>query len=117
MFSACEINVAYLGLSTKTASGSRKGLSFCLASITWGPERGTTFHQNNQNKNHTEKFDSIQAESRGRSSEPDLVYVLAEGGNGGELADEVEVGGGQGVNGTAVERGQRLVGGQSQVLE
>lgn len=44
------------------------------------------------------------------------MYVLAEGGNGGELADEVEVGGGQGVNGTAVERGQSLVGGQSQVL-
>lgn len=45
------------------------------------------------------------------------MYVLAEGGNGGELADEVEVGGGQGVNGTAVERGQSLVGGKSQVLE
>lgn len=44
------------------------------------------------------------------------MYVLAEGGNGGELADEVEVGGSQGMNGTAVERGQSLVGGQSQVL-
>lgn len=48
---------------------------------------------------------------------PDLVYVLAEGGNGGELADEVEVGGSQGMNGTAVKRRQSLVGGQSQVLE
>lgn len=43
--------------------------------------------------------------------------VLAEGRNGGELADEVEVGGSQRVNSTAVERRQSLVGGQSQVLE
>lgn len=45
------------------------------------------------------------------------MYVLAEGWNGGELADEVEVGGGEGVNSAAVKRGQGLVGGQSQVLK
>ena len=48
--------------------------------------------------------------------EPDLVYVLAEGWDGGELADEVEVGGGDGVNSTAVINRKRLVSGQSQVL-
>ena len=47
---------------------------------------------------------------------PDLVYVLAEGWDGGELADEVEVGGGEGVNSTAVKNWQSLVRGQSQVL-
>lgn len=52
-----------------------------------------------------------------QSSELDLVYVLAEGWNGGELADEVEVGGGEGVNSAAVKHGQGLVGGQSQVLK
>lgn len=44
------------------------------------------------------------------------MYVLAEGWDGGELADEVEVGGGESVNSAAVINGQGLVGGQSQVL-
>lgn len=44
------------------------------------------------------------------------MYVLAEGWDGGELADEVEVGGGEGMNSTAVIYRHRLVGGQSQVL-
>lgn len=44
------------------------------------------------------------------------MYVLAEGWDGGELADEVEVGSGDGMNSTAVINGQSLVGGQSQVL-
>lgn len=47
----------------------------------------------------------------------DLVYVLAEGWNSGELTDEVEVGGGDCVNGTAVERRQSLVSRQGQVLD
>lgn len=47
----------------------------------------------------------------------DLVYVLAEGRNSGELTDEVEVGSGDRVNSAAVERRQSLVSRQSQVLE
>lgn len=52
-----------------------------------------------------------------RSPDTDLVYVLAEGWNGGELTDQVEVGGGKGVHGTSVKDGQSLVGGQGQVLD
>lgn len=33
----------------------------------------------------------------------DLMYVLAERRDGGELADKVEVGGGEGMNSTAVK--------------
>lgn len=50
------------------------------------------------------------------TKKPDLVYVLAEGWDGGELADEVEVGGGEGMNSTAVKNRHSFVGGQSQVL-
>lgn len=50
-------------------------------------------------------------------SSTDLMYVLAEGWNSGELTDEVEVGGGDCVNGTAVERRQSLVSRQGQVLD
>lgn len=45
------------------------------------------------------------------------MYVLAEGWNSGELTDEVEVGGGDCVNGTAVEHRQSLVSRQSQILD
>lgn len=45
------------------------------------------------------------------------MYVLAEGWNSGELADEVEVGGGDCVNGTAVKHRQSLVSRQSQILD
>lgn len=45
------------------------------------------------------------------------MYVLAEGWDGGELTDEVEVGGGKGMDSTAVKHRQSLVGGQSQVLD
>ena len=44
------------------------------------------------------------------------MYVLAEGWNGGELTDEVEVGGSKGMNSTAVVNRQSLICGQSQVL-
>lgn len=44
------------------------------------------------------------------------MYVLAEGWDGGELADEVEVGSGERVNSTAVINWDGLVSGQSQVL-
>lgn len=44
------------------------------------------------------------------------MNVLAEGWDGGELADEVEVGCGEGVNSTTVKDRHGLVGGQSQVL-
>lgn len=45
------------------------------------------------------------------------MYVLAEGWNSGELTDEVEVGGGDCVNGTAVKHRQSLVSRQSQILD
>lgn len=45
------------------------------------------------------------------------MNVLAEGWDGGELANEVEVGGDKGMNSTAVINRQSLVGGQSQILE
>lgn len=44
------------------------------------------------------------------------MYVLAEGWDGGELADEVEVGGGKGVNSTAVINRYSLISGQGQIL-
>lgn len=44
-----------------------------------------------------------------RQSGPDLMYVLAEGWDGGELADEVEVGSGECMNSTAVKNRQSLV--------
>lgn len=44
------------------------------------------------------------------------MYVLAEGWDSGELADEVEVGGSQGMNSTSVIDRQRLVRRQGQVL-
>lgn len=47
----------------------------------------------------------------------DLMYVLAEGWNSGELTDEVEVGSSDCVNGTAVEHRQSLVSRQSQILD
>lgn len=50
------------------------------------------------------------------SLDPDLMYVLAEGWNGGELTNEVEVGSGKRMNSTAVKHRQSLIGGQSQVL-
>lgn len=46
---------------------------------------------------------------RGVRNGTDLVDVLAEGGQGGELADEVEVGSRESVNSTAVKRRQRLL--------
>lgn len=45
------------------------------------------------------------------------MYVLAEGWNGGELTDEVEVGSGKGVHSTSVKDRQSFVGGQSEVLD
>ena len=63
---------------------------------------------------HTHRYIYIYTQ---RSPGSDLVYVLAEGWDGGELADEVEVGGGEGVNSTAVKDGQSLVSRQSQILQ
>lgn len=56
---------------------------------------------------------------RGRKktgAEGHLMYVLAEGWNSGELADEVEVGSSEGVDSAAVISGQRLICTQSQIL-
>lgn len=47
---------------------------------------------------------------RQRGPGPDLMYVLAEGWDGGELADEVEVGSSERMNSTAVKNRQSLVG-------
>lgn len=44
------------------------------------------------------------------------MYVLAEGWNCGELADEVEVGSSEGMDGAAVISGQSFIGRQSQIL-
>lgn len=45
------------------------------------------------------------------------MYVLAEGWDGGELADEVEVGGGEGMHSTAVINSQIFIRAQGQVLQ
>lgn len=50
-------------------------------------------------------------------SRTDLMYVLAEGWDSGELTDEVEVGSGDCVNSTAVEHRQGLVSRESQILD